>query len=102
MKPVLVAVDITLFTVRDGVAQLLLVRRGVPPHRGDWALPGGFVLGDEDLEDAAHRELAEETGVSIEIAHSRAAAHLRRAAARSPGPGRVRRLRRLVTRRLAR
>lgn len=59
-----VTVDMVLFTVRDGQLQLLLIRRGAEPHRGKWALPGGFVEMDEGLEQAARRELEEETGVS--------------------------------------
>jgi 8-oxo-dGTP diphosphatase len=58
-----VTVDLVLFTIRDDDLCVLAVRRGAPPHRGRWALPGGFVHEHEDLVDAARRELAEETGL---------------------------------------
>jgi 8-oxo-dGTP diphosphatase len=59
-----VTTDVVLFTIRGGRLQLLLIRRGGRPFKGHWALPGGFVDIDEDLEHGALRELEEETGVS--------------------------------------
>ncbi len=59
-----VTADIALFTVRDRTLQVLLIRRKEWPFAGQWAVPGGFLRPEETLEDAARRELAEETGVS--------------------------------------
>ena len=59
-----VTVDTVIFTLRDSRLKVLLVRRGGEPFKGMWAIPGGFVNMDEDLDTAARRELEEETGVS--------------------------------------
>jgi 8-oxo-dGTP diphosphatase len=59
-----VTTDVVLFTIRDAQLQLLLIRRGNPPFKDCWALPGGFLDIDEDLDRCAARELQEETGVS--------------------------------------
>ncbi len=58
-----VTVDLVVLTVEDGEFRVLLVRRGTPPFAGEWALPGGYLLPEEGLLDAAHRELVEETGL---------------------------------------
>ena len=58
-----VTADNIVFAIRDGKAVLLLIRRGNHPYIGQWAFPGGFVNMDESTEDAAARELKEETGI---------------------------------------
>jgi 8-oxo-dGTP diphosphatase len=58
-----VTVDIILFSFVDGRLRVLLIRRKQTPFAGTWALPGGFVQIDEALEEAALRELWEETNV---------------------------------------
>ena len=57
-----VTVDCVVFGMDDEDLKVALIRRDVEPFRGRWALPGGFVRMDEGLEEAARRELAEETG----------------------------------------
>jgi 8-oxo-dGTP diphosphatase len=58
-----VTVDIVILTMSVGRPHVLLVRRGVAPFKGTWAIPGGFKRPNETLDGAAKRELAEETGV---------------------------------------
>ena len=58
------AADIALFGFFAGRAELLLIERKNEPFKGQWALPGGFVDIDEEVEDAAARELGEETGLT--------------------------------------
>jgi ADP-ribose pyrophosphatase YjhB (NUDIX family) len=64
-----VTVDLVVLTIRGSALCALLVRRGAPPYRGRWALPGGFVRADEGLDAAAGRELGEETGVPAPAGH---------------------------------
>lgn len=58
-----VTVDIIIFRLTAGEPEVLLIKRGNEPYKGKWALPGGFVDQDETLENAAARELEEETGL---------------------------------------
>ena len=60
-----VAVDAVVFGYEAGALKVLLIRRKLAPQKTIWALPGGFVLDHENLEDALQRELREETNVSI-------------------------------------
>ena len=57
-------VDCVVFGFDDGELKVLLIERGLPPFKGQWALPGGFVRVEETLDEAARRELEEETGLS--------------------------------------
>ncbi len=56
-------VDCVVFGLDNEDLKVLLIQRDIPPFEGRWALPGGFVRIDETLEEAAKRELAEETGI---------------------------------------
>jgi len=59
----MVTVDAAVFAFYKNEAKLLLINRANEPFKGKWALPGGFVNMDEELEDAVVRELEEETGL---------------------------------------
>lgn len=58
-----VTVDVVIFTLLNGELHVLLVLRRRWPYEGYWAIPGGFINMDESLDQAARRELEEETGV---------------------------------------
>jgi 8-oxo-dGTP diphosphatase len=58
-----VTVDIVIFTIQNNDLKVLLIKRKNPPYKGKWAIPGGFVHYEEPLENAAKRELFEETNV---------------------------------------
>jgi 8-oxo-dGTP diphosphatase len=58
-----VTVDVVIFTLIARELHVLLVKRKRWPYEGHWAIPGGFIEMDESLEQAARRELEEETGV---------------------------------------
>src|SRR5215469_1068478 len=61
----LVTVDVAILTLRDGQLQSLLMKRGAEPFRDSWALPGGYIRPEEDvdLDAAAHRILREKCGI---------------------------------------
>ncbi len=56
-------VDCVVFGIDEDDLRVMLIQRGIEPFAGMWAIPGGFVRVDESLEDAARRELEEETGI---------------------------------------
>jgi 8-oxo-dGTP diphosphatase len=56
-------VDCVVFGLDDQELKVMLIQRGLPPFEGKWALPGGFVRVEETLDEAARRELEEETGL---------------------------------------
>ncbi|MBC8142492.1 MAG: NUDIX hydrolase [Armatimonadetes bacterium] len=58
-----VSVDVVALTIRDRSLQVLLVQRSEKPYPSYWAIPGGFVPMQEDLDTAAERKLREKTGV---------------------------------------
>lgn len=62
-----IAVDAIVFgySKNDGIS-VLLIERKYEPFKNSWAIPGGFVLENESLEDAVKRELSEEAGVTVQ------------------------------------
>jgi 8-oxo-dGTP diphosphatase len=62
-----VTVDVVILTMAEGVLHILLDRRGQEPFEGMWATPGGFKRPEETLDEAARRELSEETGVDVPL-----------------------------------
>ena len=59
-----VATDVCIFTILRNELAVALIERNEPPY--GWALPGGFLRPDENLEECARREILEETGVSTD------------------------------------
>ena len=69
----MVTADAVVFKFASGKAEVLLIKRGHEPFKNQWAIPGGFVGIDEELEDSAVRELFEETnliGIKLEQLHT--------------------------------
>jgi ADP-ribose pyrophosphatase YjhB (NUDIX family) len=60
-KPVAAAIPV------DAEGRVILLRRGFDPGRGLWTFPGGFVDLGESVEEAAHREIEEELGITVEL-----------------------------------
>lgn len=65
-QKIFVAADAMVFDKTGEHLKILLIKRRNDPFKGMWAFPGGFVEDDEELEDAAIRELEEETGVKLQ------------------------------------
>lgn len=66
---IFLTVDCVIFRTKDINSEVLLIKRKNEPFKNLWALPGGFVDENEDLETAAKRELKEETSIEIENLH---------------------------------
>jgi 8-oxo-dGTP diphosphatase len=62
-----VTVDLVVFAIEGSGSRVLLVRRREKPYTGRWAIPGGFMNMSEPFENAARRELEEETGVELAV-----------------------------------
>ncbi len=62
---IFVTVDVVLWRASVSGGHIVLIQRKNPPFENQWALPGGFVDENEDLPDAARRELLEETGIRV-------------------------------------
>ncbi|WP_150250386.1 NUDIX hydrolase [Nocardiopsis deserti] len=68
--PVLLTVDLVILTLRSSALHILLIERGIEPHKGELALPGGFIAdAGEDVFDAACRELREEANLDATELH---------------------------------
>ncbi len=65
MQDIALTVDAIVFCKHHKSQKVLLIQRKNPPFQDQWALPGGFVENDEELEHAAIRELKEETGLNL-------------------------------------
>src|SRR3989344_5575677 len=64
IKFAVLAIDIAVFTLRDGKLAVLLIKMQREPHLGKWALPGGLVHPEENIKDAAVRHLSEKSGIA--------------------------------------
>lgn len=60
-----VTADCIVFNKDHGILSLLLIKRKNEPYKDCWAFPGGFINIEESAEDAAKRELKEETGLDV-------------------------------------